>query len=238
MGRNGGCSDKRPEVSNEHIIDLRTGTLATLALALAFGWFSAAGIAQTRGEAVHFDCVLRRHQYRTQRSSRYFSHTLVDPCRAYGAATRRSSRRGRMQLLDTLRDMRSVGRIHTPGNIGYDLRYAEERKLPDGGREIILATDRPMSFWEITNRPRSSQYPFTWVQFKIGPDGKGAGKIVRGRADYRRRSGRPDRSRGLRDFARSPGEHPRAQGRQQLIYPNPQAVARRRRVARRLRAPS
>ena len=45
--------------------------------------------------------------------------------------------------------MRSVGRISTPGSIGYDLHYAEERKLPDGGREIILATNRPMSFWEM-----------------------------------------------------------------------------------------
>jgi hypothetical protein len=87
-------------------------------------------------------------------------------------------RKGQDALLDTLRDMRSVGRIHTPGNIGYDLHYAEQRKLPDGGREIILATDRPMSFWELTNRPRSSQYPFTWVQFKISPDGKGEGKIA------------------------------------------------------------
>ena len=74
--------------------------------------------------------------------------------------------------------MRSVGRIYTPGSIGYDLRYAEERKLPDGGREIILATDRPMSFWEIVNRPRSAEYPFTWVQFTMRPDGTGEGKLA------------------------------------------------------------
>ncbi len=74
--------------------------------------------------------------------------------------------------------MRPVGRISTPGNIGWDLRYAEQRTLPDGARELILATDRPMSFWEITNRPRSSQYPFTWVQFRIRPDGTGQGKVA------------------------------------------------------------
>ena len=74
--------------------------------------------------------------------------------------------------------MKSVGRINTPGSIGYDLRYAEERKLPDGGREVILATDRPMSFWEIVNKPISSQYPFTWVQFKVRPDGTGEGKLA------------------------------------------------------------
>ncbi|HEY0283910.1 MAG TPA: hypothetical protein VGC23_00860 [Vicinamibacterales bacterium] len=86
-------------------------------------------------------------------------------------------KKGQDELLDTLRDGRSVGRIYTPGNIGYDLRYAESKALPDGGREIILATDRPMSVWEIINRPRSSDYPFTWVQFRIRPDGTGEGEL-------------------------------------------------------------
>ena len=35
-----------------------------------------------------------------------------------------------------------------------------------------------MSFWEITNRPRSSQYPFTWVQFRSAPTARRAGKIA------------------------------------------------------------
>ena len=50
--------------------------------------------------------------------------------------------------------------------------------MPDGDREIILATDRPMSFWEIVNQPRSAQYPFTWVQFRMRPDGTGQGKLA------------------------------------------------------------
>jgi hypothetical protein len=35
-----------------------------------------------------------------------------------------------------------------------------------------------MSFWEIVNSPRSSQYPFTWVQFTMKPDGTGEGKLA------------------------------------------------------------
>ncbi len=88
------------------------------------------------------------------------------------------SKRGQDGLLDGLRDTRPVGRIYTAGSIGYDLRYAEQRKLPDGGREIILATDRPMSFREIVNQPRSAQYPFTWVQFTMKPEGAGEGKLA------------------------------------------------------------
>jgi len=87
-------------------------------------------------------------------------------------------KQGSDRLLDKLRDMRAVGRIYTPGSIGYDLRFSLQRALPDGGREIILATDRPMSFWEVTNAPRSSQYPFTWVQFRMTRDGTGEGKIA------------------------------------------------------------
>ena len=35
-----------------------------------------------------------------------------------------------------------------------------------------------MSFWEITNRPLSSEYPFTWVQFRVRPDGTGDGTLA------------------------------------------------------------
>ena len=131
----------------------RTGVWACIALALicVFGWNSA-GIAQTRGEPEHFTASfvdlntgragpvqmsVTRWTTETERTA--FQQALF--------------KKGQNELLETLRDGRSVGRIYTPGSIGYDLRYAESKALPDGGREIILATDRPMSFWEITNRP-------------------------------------------------------------------------------------
>lgn len=156
----------------------RTGVWACIALALicVFGWNSA-GIAQTRGEAEHFTASfidintgragpvqmsVTRWTTETERTA--FQQALF--------------KKGQNELLETLRDGRSVGRIYTPGRIGYDLRYAESKPLPDGGREIILATDRPMSFWEIRNAPRSTQYPFTWVQFKVDKDGKGEGKLA------------------------------------------------------------
>ena len=85
---------------------------------------------------------------------------------------------GQDELLDKLRDMRPVGRIYTPGSIGYDLRFAEQQTLPDGGKTIVLATDRPMSFWELTNQPRSAQYPFTWAQLTVKADGTGEGRLA------------------------------------------------------------
>ena len=154
--------------------------IATAFLALAliglFGW-NAAGIAQTRGEPEKFSASyvdintgrtgplqISVTRWSTDAERRTLHQTLF--------------KKGQDALLEALRDMRPVGRIFTPGNIGWDLRYAEQRNLPDGGREIILSTDRPMSFWEITNRPRSSEYPFTWVHFRMRPDGTGQGKVA------------------------------------------------------------
>lgn len=155
----------------------RLGASLILILIWAFCWYSAPGLAQTRGEPEHFSA-----SYVDLNSGRtgpvQISVTRWSTPAERTALTQTLFKKGQDALLNTLRDMRSVGRISSPGSIGYDLRYAEERKLPDGGREIILATDRPMSFWEIVNRPVSAQYPFTWVQFKMRPDGTGDGKIA------------------------------------------------------------
>lgn len=153
------------------------GAVVTLALAWAFCWFSAAGIAQTQGEPEQFTA-----SYVDINTGR--TGPLQISVTRWSTSAERTKlqqtlfKKGQDALLEALRDMRAVGRIHTPGSIGYDLRFAEQRALPDGGREIILATDRPMSFWEVVNQPRSAQYPFTWAQFRIGPDGKGEGKIA------------------------------------------------------------
>lgn len=153
------------------------GSAIVILLTCVFSWYSGPGLAQTRGEPAHFDA-----SYVDLDSGRsgpvQISVTRWSTPAERTALTQTLFKKGQDALLDTLRDMRPVGRISTPGSIGYDLRYAEERKLPDGGREIILATDRPMSFWEVVNRPRSAEYPFTWVQFTVRPDGTGEGKLA------------------------------------------------------------
>src|SRR5678816_890318 len=55
--------------------------------------------------------------------------------------------RGAQALLDKLQDMKPVGRIRTPDSLGYDLHYAQQTPAGDGGRRIVLATDRPIGFW-------------------------------------------------------------------------------------------
>jgi len=85
--------------------------------------------------------------------------------------------KGPERLLETLQDLPRVGYLRTPNSIGYDIRYARKMPGEDGGEVITLATDRYISFWEATNRPRTIDYPFTLVEIRIGPDGKGEGKM-------------------------------------------------------------
>ena len=84
--------------------------------------------------------------------------------------------KGSDSLLDALRDQPSAGTIRTPGNLAYDLRFAHQEPGEDGGRRIFLATDRPISFWEAVNRPRSIDYPFTFIELRM-KDGTGEGKL-------------------------------------------------------------
>jgi hypothetical protein len=94
-----------------------------------------------------------------------------------GRLTRSLMTKGADSLLDDLRDMKSVGSIRTPDSLGYDLRYAHQEPGEDGGRRIVLATDRPIGFWEAVNQPRISDYPFTVIQMEIGRDGEGKGTM-------------------------------------------------------------
>ena len=85
--------------------------------------------------------------------------------------------KGPQALLDELQDTPSVGRIRTPDSLGYDLHYAQQTPDEEGGRRIVIATDRPIGFWEATRRPRSFDYPFTVIQMHLDRNGRGKGTM-------------------------------------------------------------
>ncbi len=84
---------------------------------------------------------------------------------------------GEHALLDALQKQPVVGTIRTPDSLAYDLHYARVQPWDDGGQQIILATDRPIGFWEARNDTRSLQYPFTVVEMRVDHDGKGQGTM-------------------------------------------------------------
>jgi hypothetical protein len=86
---------------------------------------------------------------------------------------------GRDKLIDELQKIRPpVGYIRTPTSLAYDLYYARNHPASDGGRRIVLATNRRVSFREAANNTRSMQYQFTLIELHIDKNGKGDGKIV------------------------------------------------------------
>jgi hypothetical protein len=83
-------------------------------------------------------------------------------------------------LLSALQKVKPrAGYIRTSSSLGWDIHYAREEPVGDGGRRVIIATDRPMSFWELRNQPRSVQYDFTLAEIRLNKDGKGEGKLAR-----------------------------------------------------------
>jgi hypothetical protein len=84
---------------------------------------------------------------------------------------------GTKGLFDTLQDMEPVGFIRGEDSVGWDLHYA--REIPSGkGRKIVFATDRPISWLEARNQPRTIDYRFTVGELQVNGDGEGQGKLA------------------------------------------------------------
>lgn len=84
--------------------------------------------------------------------------------------------KGQNALLSALQKLPVVGYINSPGSLRYDLHFAWQRPSGDGGRTIVLATDRYMTAWEAINQPRTVDYPFTVIQLQVDKNGNGVGK--------------------------------------------------------------
>jgi hypothetical protein len=85
--------------------------------------------------------------------------------------------KGPEALLRALQKTQRVGSISTPGSLRYDLHYARELAADEGGRRIVLGTDRPMGFFEAADHPRSSEYPFTIIELRLNAKNQGVGKL-------------------------------------------------------------
>jgi hypothetical protein len=95
--------------------------------------------------------------------------------------------KGEKALLAELQKTPSHGRFAIPGwvgpdphelRLGYDLHYAWQTAQPDGGRRIVIVTDRYMGFQELRARPRTVDYPFTLFEIRVDKNGNGEGKMA------------------------------------------------------------
>lgn len=85
--------------------------------------------------------------------------------------------KGPDELLKVLQKEPKVGSIRTRESLAYDLRYARQLPGQDGGRRIVLGTDRPIGFLEAQAGGQTLDYRFTLIELRVGPDGKGEGKL-------------------------------------------------------------
>lgn len=146
------------------------------ATAVAFAAFSILTFAQTRGTPERFTALaVNMDRGGSGTVEIVVNRWSTDPERnkLVGVALDK----GPDKLLNTLQGMQKVGYIRTPDSIGWDLHYAHRSPLPDGGERVVIATDRPIGFWEASHQPRSIDYPFTVIELQLNADGDGKGTM-------------------------------------------------------------
>jgi len=93
--------------------------------------------------------------------------SLIDTLRTKGAD----------KMLTDLQKAPRVGYLRTPDRVGWDIHFASVSPTEDGGQQIVLATDRPIRFWEAANLTRTLNYPFTLIEIHLDKNGKGEGRM-------------------------------------------------------------
>ena len=124
------------------------------AFAVAMGAYSGGGTAQL---------IITVNRWSTQSERETMFATLKE--------------KGQQGLLDAIGKAKRVGNLRTPNSIGYELRLALEEPGQDGGRRVLLFTDRPVGFYEATARPPSLEYPFTVIDIQMPKEGTGKGTM-------------------------------------------------------------
>ena len=86
----------------------------------------------------------------------------------------------RKKLPKELQKQDRVGRIREIQGLGYDLKYSREFPGDDGGRQLVLATDRPMGFAEVSRSARTTRYNVSLILITLDAEGVGEGQLIMG----------------------------------------------------------
>ena len=83
--------------------------------------------------------------------------------------------KGQDGLVSALEDVKDKGRVAPAGSVGTGIRVVRIHPTKDGGQHIVLATNRPISFPELYNGTRSTDYKIGIVVLNVDKNGKGTG---------------------------------------------------------------
>ena len=86
--------------------------------------------------------------------------------------------KGQDGLIKAFGDIKDLGRVSPTGSVGTGVRFVRIRPTANGGQHIVMVTDRPISFPELYNSTRSTEYKFGIVTIDVDKDGKGTGKFA------------------------------------------------------------
>jgi hypothetical protein len=86
--------------------------------------------------------------------------------------------KGSKALLQVVSKLPTVGSIRTPDSVGYPLRYARRTTATENIENVVIITDRELSFYEVRNSTRSVDYPFTVIRMQLNSRGQGQGDIL------------------------------------------------------------
>jgi hypothetical protein len=89
-------------------------------------------------------------------------------------------RKNSREIAKALRGQKKAGYAFFAGRQGYPLRYARSFDMGDGKRQIILATDRPVSFQEVYQQTQLGDFDVTLVVLNVDESGKGEGRLSLG----------------------------------------------------------
>ena len=84
------------------------------------------------------------------------------------------------EVAKELRGQEKTGYAWFAGKQGYPLRYARKFDMGDGKTQIILATDRPVSFGEVYSQSQAGDWDVSLMLLNLGKDGKGDGLLSMG----------------------------------------------------------
>jgi len=127
--------------------------------------YKANAIAQAPGAGAMVQVNIYRWSSDEERSQ------IVDVIKKATAENRINSR----DVAKELRGQEKTGYAFSAGKQGYPLRYARSFDMGDGKRQIILATDRPVTFSEAYQDSRAGDFDVTIILLNVDADGKGDG---------------------------------------------------------------
>ncbi len=155
-------------------------TVASLALGTALALPLTASVALAKEES-----ILRLRAFSVDLNNRARTNTIDIVIERWSSPEEAANLRavlvekGEDKLLSALQKTKPrCGFVRTSTSLGWDIFFARETPLPDGGRKIVIASDRPVSMWEARNSGRSMDYQFSLAEIRLPKEGKGQGKAI------------------------------------------------------------